>query len=71
MEKEDIMRTFKHLQEDICAKVSALDEQVKLVEDRWERPGGGGGFSRSLAEGAVIEKVVSISRLYMERRLRG
>ena len=67
MEKEDIMRTFKHLQEDICAKVSALDEQVKLVEDRWERPGGGGGFSRSLAEGAVIEKgCINFSAVYGE-----
>jgi coproporphyrinogen III oxidase len=44
------------LQDRICAALAALDGVASFVEDAWERPGGGGGRSRVLAEGAVFEK---------------
>jgi coproporphyrinogen III oxidase len=48
------------LQDRICAAVeeveAAEDSGARFVEDSWERPGGGGGRSRVLAEGAVFEQ---------------
>ena len=44
------------LQDRICRALAAIDGGGDFVEDSWERPGGGGGRSRVLAEGAVFEK---------------
>ena len=44
------------LQDRICAALAATDGAADFVEDAWQRPGGGGGRSRVLAEGAVFEK---------------
>ena len=44
------------LQDRICAAVEAEDGVARFVEDAWERPDGGGGRSRVLAEGAVFEQ---------------
>lgn len=44
------------LQNHICDELAAEDQQGKFVEDRWDRPEGGGGISRVLEDGAVIEK---------------
>ena len=35
---------------------SGLDRGGTFTEDRWERPGGGGGVSRTLSEGTTFEK---------------
>ncbi len=43
------------LQEAICDELSDLDGSV-FVTDAWDRPEGGGGRSRVLADGALIEK---------------
>lgn len=43
------------LQEAICDELSGLDGSV-FVTDAWDRPEGGGGRSRVLADGALIEK---------------
>ncbi len=43
------------LQDSICEALAAEDGQA-FAEDSWERPGGGGGRSRVLEEGNVIEK---------------
>jgi coproporphyrinogen III oxidase len=43
------------LQEDICAQLAAVDGG-QFVEDSWQRAEGGGGRSRVLENGAVIEK---------------
>ena len=48
--------TVEALQDTICAALEAADGAARFREDRWERPGGGGGRSRVLAEGAVLEK---------------
>lgn len=40
----------------ITALLTRLDEGGTFAEDAWERPGGGGGVSRTLAEGVTFEK---------------
>ncbi|HXD85711.1 MAG TPA: oxygen-dependent coproporphyrinogen oxidase [Urbifossiella sp.] len=47
---------LRGLQDRICAALEAADGGAPFREDRWERPGGGGGRSRVIADGAVIEK---------------
>jgi coproporphyrinogen III oxidase len=47
---------FLSLQERICAALEAIDGGARFREDRWERPGGGGGRTRVIAEGRVFEK---------------
>jgi coproporphyrinogen III oxidase len=44
------------LQDRICSAVEAEDGAARFAEDSWERPGGGGGRSRVLAEGVVFEQ---------------
>lgn len=44
------------LQDRICAALEEEDGGGKFIEDAWVRAEGGGGRSRVLAEGAVIEK---------------
>jgi coproporphyrinogen III oxidase len=56
MNREDIKNSFISLQEDICRQLEAADGKGKFLMDEWERPGGGGGQSRVLTNGNVIEK---------------
>lgn len=44
------------LQDTICRAVEAEDGEGRFREDRWERPGGGGGRTRVLAGGRCFEK---------------
>ncbi|MED5523163.1 oxygen-dependent coproporphyrinogen oxidase [Gallaecimonas pentaromativorans] len=53
---EEVKAFLLALQDDICAQLEAADGQGKFVEDAWQRPGGGGGRTRVLAAGAVIEQ---------------
>lgn len=58
---------FTDLQDRICLALENTDGHGKFREDSWERPGGGGGRSRTLANGAVIEKGgVGFSAVYGE-----
>lgn len=53
------------LQDRICASLSAEDGAKSFFEDAWERDAGGGGRSRVLTEGALIEKGgVNFSHVY-------
>ena len=54
--KETISAFFMDLQDRICRSLEEADGSGKFKEDNWERPGGGGGRSRTLTDGAVIEK---------------
>lgn len=56
VKKEDIVSYFKGLQNTICQGLEQADGKEKFYEDKWERSGGGGGRSRILQNGAVIEK---------------
>ncbi|MFO0271832.1 MAG: oxygen-dependent coproporphyrinogen oxidase [Gemmatimonadota bacterium] len=44
------------LHDDICRMFERLDGKAGFREDRWERPGGGGGWARVMTDGAVFEK---------------
>ena len=51
-----VKRYFLDLQETICAGLEQADGQARFRRDDWQRPDGGGGLSRALADGAVFEK---------------
>ncbi len=54
---ESVDRVFRRLQDDLCQAIEAREAQGILVEDCWERPGGGGGgIARAVDAGAIIEK---------------
>lgn len=55
-EKKEITEWFKGLQNRICLTLETADEKGRFAEDDWERPGGGGGRSRIMRGGQVIEK---------------
>ncbi|MBK9131787.1 MAG: oxygen-dependent coproporphyrinogen oxidase [Gammaproteobacteria bacterium] len=44
------------LQARICSELETEDGSVRFAEEAWERPEGGGGRSRVLANGAVFEQ---------------
>jgi coproporphyrinogen III oxidase len=44
------------LQESLAAAVERADGAARFARDRWERAGGGGGESRVLRDGALIEQ---------------
>jgi coproporphyrinogen III oxidase len=54
--QEQIIEGFRALQQRITAALELEDGYGRFQEDAWERPGGGGGFSRILNDGKVIEK---------------
>lgn len=54
--KEQFVNFIHQLQDDICAGLEAEDGKARFQEDKWERPGGGGGKTRVIADGNVIEK---------------
>lgn len=54
--KEEITEWFRKLQDDICNSLESLDGKAVFREDRWDRNEGGGGRSRVITEGNVIEK---------------
>ena len=47
---------LKDLQVRICDGLAGLDGDKDFIEESWDRPEGGGGITRVLAEGAVFEK---------------
>jgi coproporphyrinogen III oxidase len=58
---------IENAQDAICAAVENADGKAAFQEDLWERPGGGGGRTRVIAEGAVFEKGgVNISHVHGE-----
>jgi coproporphyrinogen III oxidase len=55
-DKSTITEAFKELQDSICKALELADGEGKFQEDAWERPGGGGGRTRVIRNGGVIEK---------------
>jgi len=51
-----VRRYLIQLQQHICDEMERLDGQQTFTRDAWDRPGGGGGDSRVLTEGAVFEQ---------------
>ena len=65
--KQRMAAYIEQLQDEICAALERLDGQGRFREDSWAREGGGGGRSRVLEEGAVLEKAgVNISVVFGE-----
>ncbi|MFE8602882.1 oxygen-dependent coproporphyrinogen oxidase [Archangium violaceum] len=54
--KERMVEFIHGLQDDICGALEQLDGKARFREDSWQRQGGGGGRSRVLEDGAVLEK---------------
>ncbi len=54
--KEKFYAYIQDLQDRITRALEAEDGSARFREDLWERPGGGGGRTRVIEEGAVIEK---------------
>ncbi|HEY7957052.1 MAG TPA: oxygen-dependent coproporphyrinogen oxidase [Polyangia bacterium] len=47
---------FRELQQTICGALETEDGTALFRADEWQRPGGGGGISRVLTDGALFEK---------------
>lgn len=55
-DKHAVKNYLLNLQERICEQLASADGGGVFVEDSWQRPEGGGGRSRVLCNGSVIEK---------------
>jgi coproporphyrinogen III oxidase len=56
MEKEIIESRFRKLQLHICNELEKIDGFGKFLEDAWNRTEGGGGYTRSITNGNILEK---------------
>jgi coproporphyrinogen III oxidase len=58
--QQRVAHAMYEIQAHICAGLEQLEHEAggaaRFVEDRWERPGGGGGVSRVLQDGDLFEK---------------
>lgn len=56
MDNTAVESYLRQLQASICSGLEAVDGAASFSEEGWERPEGGGGLTRVLAEGGVFEK---------------
>lgn len=57
MSVRDTFVDYLHgLQNSICKSLEDIDGKSRFIEDKWERPDGGGGKTRVIADGNVFEK---------------
>ena len=54
--KENITEFLKTLQDNICSALETADGKAKFTEDNWTRDEGGGGRSRVIKNGNILEK---------------
>ena len=54
--KKQWIETIEALQNDICFALEQCDGKATFEENSWQRPDGGGGKTRIIANGAVFEK---------------
>ncbi len=54
--KDSFYQHICNLQDEICNRLTILDGKETFLEDKWKRPGGGGGRTRIMTNGHVIEK---------------
>jgi len=54
--RENWISYIHQLQDHICRALEKTDGKAVFVEDRWERDGGGGGKTRVITNGNVLEK---------------
>ncbi|RUO63182.1 oxygen-dependent coproporphyrinogen oxidase [Pseudidiomarina insulisalsae] len=64
----EVISYLKNLQDRICQALEQADGGAKFHQDNWQREGGGGGRSRVLRNGAVLEQGgVGFSHVYGEQ----
>ena len=56
MFKEEVAERYKQIQDEICKGLERADGSGKFEEELWERNGGGGGRTRIMQNGNLIEK---------------
>lgn len=54
--KEQITADYKQIQDEICAALEQLDGTATFEQELWERDGGGGGRTRVIQNGNILEK---------------
>lgn len=54
--KEHVAETYKTIQDEICQGLERLDGRSQFEEELWSREGGGGGRTRIIQNGDLIEK---------------
>jgi len=55
---------FREMQRSICTALEQADGTATFVEDRWDHPTGGGGITRVIRDGRLLEKgAVNFSRV--------
>ncbi|HWZ36135.1 MAG TPA: oxygen-dependent coproporphyrinogen oxidase [Mucilaginibacter sp.] len=54
--KEQIVADYQAIQDEICAALENLDGVAKFEQELWTRKGGGGGRTRVVQNGNILEK---------------
>jgi len=54
--KEDIAAAYQQIQDEICASLETTDGVARFEEEIWQREGGGGGRTRVIQNGNILEK---------------
>lgn len=54
--KQEVQTAYEQLQDRICKGLEQIDGKASFVQDLWQRPEGGGGKTRIMQEGKIIEK---------------
>ncbi|WP_345952363.1 oxygen-dependent coproporphyrinogen oxidase [Mucilaginibacter sp. PAMB04168] len=63
--KETIASEYQQIQDEICSALEALDGVATFEQEVWERDGGGGGRTRVIQNGTILEKGgVNFSAVY-------
>lgn len=66
-DRNNIAKKYREIQSKICSAIEAADGTGEFIKDHWEREQGGGGLTRVLSEGSVLEKAgVNFSEVHGE-----
>ena len=64
IDPERVIVWFRELQDHICERLNAVEPALDFHIDAWQRPAGGGGDTRVLADGETFERAgVNFSRV--------
>ena len=56
MFRDEVAEAYQHIQDQICNGLAIADGKAQFEEEIWQRDGGGGGRTRVIQHGNVIEK---------------
>jgi len=56
MFRDQVVAEYQKIQDDICAGLEAVDGKGRFEQEIWTREGGGGGRTRIMQNGNVVEK---------------